>query len=60
MSNAESNTRMLVEPFLFLEEIEREEGASDYKGIIQDTGIGISKDIYPISLNRFSKQRTSN
>lgn len=30
-----------------LEEIEKEEGLSDYKAIVQDTGIGISKDYLP-------------
>lgn len=42
-----------------LEEIEREEGLSDYKGIVQDTGIGISKEYLPHIFESFTRQRTS-
>lgn len=41
-----------------LEEIERE-GLSDYKGIVQDTGIGISKEYLPHIFESFTRQRTS-
>ena len=42
-----------------LEEIEREEGLSDYKAIVQDTGIGISKEYLPHIFENFSRQKTS-
>ena len=42
-----------------LEEIEREKGLSDYKVIIQDTGIDISKEYLPHIFESFSRQRTS-
>lgn len=50
MSNAIKYTNVGGTISFSLEEIEKEEGVSDYKGIIQDTGIGISKDYCHISL----------
>lgn len=59
MSNAIKYTNVGGTISFSLEEIEREEGLSDYKAIVQDTGIGISKDYLPHIFENFSRQKTS-
>ena len=59
MSNAIKYTNEGGTISFSLEEIEREEGLSDYKAIVQDTGIGISKDYLPHIFENFSRQKTS-
>ena len=59
MSNAIKYTNEGGTISFSLEEIEREEGLSDYKAIVQDTGIGISKEYLPHIFENFSRQKTS-
>ena len=59
MSNAIKYTNVGGTISFSLEEIEKEEGLSDYKAIVQDTGIGISKDYLPHIFENFSRQKTS-
>lgn len=59
MSNAIKYTNEGGTISFSLEEIEKEEGLSDYKAIVQDTGIGISKDYLPHIFENFSRQKTS-
>mgnify|MGYP004515452733 len=59
MSNAIKYTNEGGTISFSLEEIEREEGLSDYKAIVQDTGIGISKDYLPHIFENFTRQKTS-
>ena len=59
MSNAIKYTNVGGTISFSLEEIEREEGLSDYKAIVQDTGIGISKEYLPHIFENFSRQKTS-
>lgn len=59
MSNAIKYTNEGGTISFSLEEIEREEGLSDYKVMIQDTGIGISKEYLPHIFESFTRQRTS-
>lgn len=59
MSNAIKYTNVGGTISFSLEEIEREEGLSDYKAIVQDTGIGISKDYLPHIFENFTRQKTS-
>lgn len=59
MSNAIKYTDVGGTISFSLEEIEREEGLSDYKAIIKDTGIGISKEFLPHIFENFSRQKTS-
>ena len=59
MSNAIKYTNEGGAISFSLEEIEREEGLSDYKAIVQDTGIGISKDYLPHIFENFTRQKTS-
>ena len=59
MSNAIKYTNVGGTISFSLEEIERVEGLSDYKAIVQDTGIGISKDYLPHIFENFSRQKTS-
>lgn len=59
MSNAIKYTNVGGTISFSLEEIEKEEGLSDYKAIVQDTGIGISKDYLPHIFENFTRQKTS-
>lgn len=59
MSNAIKYTNVGGTISFSLEEIEKEEGLSDYKAIVQDTGIGISKEYLPHIFENFSRQKTS-
>lgn len=59
MSNAIKYTNVGGTISFSLEEIEKEEGLSDYKAIVQDTGIGISKDYLPHIFENFSRQKIS-
>ena len=59
MSNAIKYTNVGGTISFSLEEIEREKGLSDYKAIVQDTGIGISKEYLPHIFENFSRQKTS-
>lgn len=59
MSNAIKYTNVGGTISFSLEEIEREEGLSDYKAIVQDTGIGISKEYLPHIFENFTRQKTS-
>ena len=59
MSNAIKYTNVGGTISFSLEEIEREEGLSDYKAIVQDTGIGISKDYLPHIFENFTREKTS-
>lgn len=59
MSNAIKYTNVGGTISFSLEEIEREEGLSDYKAIVQDTGIGISKEYLPHIFENFTREKTS-
>lgn len=59
MSNAIKYTNVGGTISFSLEEIEKEEGLSDYKAIVQDTGIGISKDYLPHIFENFTREKTS-
>ena len=59
MSNAIKYTNVGGTISFSLEEIEREEGLSDYKAIVQDTGIGISKNYLPHIFENFTREKTS-
>lgn len=59
MSNAIKYTNVGGTISFSLEEIEREKGLSDYKAIVQDTGIGISKEYLPHIFENFTRQKTS-
>ena len=59
MSNAIKYTNVGGTISFSLEEIEREEGLSDYKAVVQDTGIGISKEYLPHIFENFTREKTS-
>lgn len=59
MSNAIKYTNVGGTISFSLEEIEREEGLSDYKAIVQDTVIGISKEYLPHIFENFTREKTS-
>ena len=59
MSNAIKYTNEGGTISFSLEEIEKEEGLSDYKAIVQDTGIGISKEYLPHIFENFTREKTS-
>lgn len=59
MSNAIKYTNVGGTISFSLEEIEKEEGLSDYKAIVQDTGIGISKEYLPHIFENFTREKTS-
>ena len=59
MSNAIKYTNVGGTISFSLEEIEREEGLSDYKAVVQDTGNGISKDYLPHIFENFTREKTS-
>ena len=59
MSNAIKYTNVGGTISFSLEEIEREEGLSDYKAVVQDTGIGISKEYLPNIFENFTREKTS-
>ena len=59
MSNAIKYTNVGGTISFSLEEIEREEGLSDYKAVVQDTGIGISKEYLPRIFENFTREKTS-
>ena len=59
MSNAIKYTNVGGTISISLEEIEREEGLSDYKAVVQDTGIGISKEYLPHIFENFTREKTS-